>query len=72
VLTTNRWLAVVVCAVVCLCLGARVHAADKPKFVIVTEGKVGFKEGDTFYPIGMAAKEFEDKFGLPDRKRDNE
>lgn len=38
------------------------------RFVVVTtEGKIGFREGEKFYPVGMSSIDFVRQFGEPDR-----
>lgn len=67
----NCWVCPLLVSLVSFYVTGSASAEDKTKFVIVTEGKqLGIKEGDTFYPLGMARHEFEKKFGPPDRKYD--
>ena len=42
--------------------------APASRFVIPTAGPIGFKDGDSFYPIRMTADGFRRQFGEPDQK----
>ena len=64
----NCWVCPLLVSLVSFYVTGSASAEDKTKFVIVTEGKqLGIKEGDTFYPLGMAIGKFEEKFGPPDK-----
>ena len=46
--------------------GQSALSAEKHKFTAVTKGKVGMKDGDDFYQLGMREDAFIKKFGKPD------
>ena len=41
--------------------------AAPPKFIIVTKGQLGFKEGEDSYSLGMKFAEFRKNFGPPEK-----
>ncbi len=51
---------------------ATADESASPKFIIVTKGQLGFKEGKDFYELGMTFTDFRNKFGPPEKSNSDQ